>query len=260
MVDFTPLFVGGGWRSGTTVLQALICTSRRTNDFLNECSYFMYLVNAYVQGVRHFEVHSRFYFRDEAHMMEVHAAILRGELQRTWEWLEQPQIMVLRSPPMTRNFPLLAQVIPEAIFVVVVRDPRDVVASRVEVVRKRNGRINVERAVRKHCDEYSSQYRRLLEGNLGDRLCVIRYEDMVAGNLSSLHAFGFTDIDPERLWESKIHDMRKVKGRAFLTPLYGSQLSESSIGRYREVLGEPMQALVMELCGPLAEEVRALAA
>ena len=259
-MEFTPLFVGGGWRSGTTVLQALVCTSPRTNDYLNECSYFMYLMDAYTRGVKMFDWHNRFYFRDKAHMMEVHGAILRGEVQRTWEWLNRPQILALRSPPMTGDFPELAQMIPETKFVVSVRDPRDVVASRVDVLRKEKGEVNVERAVRMQCENYSSQYKHLLEGNLGDRLCVIRYEDMVAGNLASLHAFGLTDIDPARLWESKIHDMRKVKGGAYLTPLYGSQLSDSSVGRYREVLSEPMQALVMELCGELAEEVRALAA
>ncbi|ESR25227.1 hypothetical protein N177_1899 [Lutibaculum baratangense AMV1] len=120
--------------------------------------------------------------------------------------------------------------------------------------------INVDKIVRDQCEEYRRDFESLIEGQLGERLCVIQYEQMVAKDLSPLHRFGLTDIDPGKLWESKIHQMGKSGGGAYITPLYGGELSPASVGRYQEVLDKEKQALVLELCGDVADKVRALAA
>lgn len=260
-MDFQPLFVGGGWRGGTTVLHALVCTSPRTNDFLNECSYFYYLTNAYILGANQFQGHSRFYFRDMDHMKEVHAQILRNELNRTWEWLGKPQILALKSPPLTLHFPLLAEIFPTSRFVVSIRDPRDVVASRVQVVRKQNANANIEQVVRGECQAYKEMYNRLLAGNLGDRLCTVSYEDLVAGDFGALRRFGLDDIEPARLWQGEIAEVKRVgeQGDTWLTSLHGGPLSASSVGRYKEVLSDAMQELVINQCGEVADRFRALA-
>jgi hypothetical protein len=255
-MNFTPIFVGGGWRSGTTVLHALLCTSPRANDYINECSHFMYLFNAYINAEQQFQFHGQFYFRDRQHMRDVYSEILSRELERIWAWLNKPELLVLKSPPMTGRFPLLGKMIPETRFVVAVRDPRDVVASRLEVVRKLRGTPDIEKAVRAECAEYKQQYAGLLAGAMGTRLCIVEYEKLVGGDLSVLRGSGFGDIDPARIWDSNVTDMRKAGGGAYITPLYGAALSDSSVGRYRETLDAATQELVMNLCGELAQSVR----
>jgi hypothetical protein len=256
-MNFTPIFIGGGWRSGTSVLHALVCTSPRTNQYISEVNYFSALFNVFAQADAAFQFHNKFYFRDREQMLEVHGKTLRRELKRTWEYLGSPEILALKSPPMTVGFPLLGKMVPAARFIVAVRDPRDVVSSRLDVVRKLQGNADVEQTVRAECAEYKRQYEGLLAGDLGDRLCVVEYEKLVAGDVSSLKRFGLSDIDQARLWETELKFGAKAGGGPYITKLYGKPLSDSSVGRYRQVLDKPTQDLVMSLCGELCERVRA---
>jgi hypothetical protein len=109
-----PLFVGGSWRSGTTLLHALICTSGRTNDYIGECSYFSALTHALSQGLVSYTFHTRYYFASREEFIAHHASILRDELQRVWERTGRSAVLALKDPLLTPRFPLLASTLPEA--------------------------------------------------------------------------------------------------------------------------------------------------
>ena len=102
-MNFMPIFIGGGWRSGTSVLHALVCTSPRTNQYISECHYFGLLFNAFIEAEKEFEFHNKLYFHDREQMLARHAEILRSELSRTWAYLAKPEILALRLS-YSRNF------------------------------------------------------------------------------------------------------------------------------------------------------------
>ena len=250
--EFTPLFVGGSWRSGTTVLHALICTSDKANDYIGECSYFSALVHALSIGLEAFDVHTKYYFASPGEVIAHHASILRGELHRIWCRLDKPAILSLKDPLLTPSFPLLARTLTEARFVVSVRDPLDTLSSRIDVFRRMNGGADPTVVqVRELCLQYVATYRAIAD-NLDafeDRLCLIDYQALVEGDDSKLRAFGLPDIDRGSVWQSSITDVHEHAGNPWLTPLYGAALSAASIGRYRDRLPCDLEGLVMEICG-----------
>lgn len=255
---FVPLFVGGAWRSGTTVLHALICTSPRSNDYIGECSHLMYLIEAYISANRYFDIHGRFYFHDREEMKAVFARMIDDELRRIWNHLGRPEILSLKSPALTKRFPLMSEMIPAAKYVVAVRDPCDVIASRLRVLRKEGETRSTGNLVRAECHEYVEQYEALRRGRLGDRLCVIEYERLVAGDASALTNFGLRDIDIRRLWRSRITNIKKMKRTPYTTSLYGRSLSRSSIGNSSKVLSSRMQSEIRRICGQAEAAMRAL--
>jgi hypothetical protein len=255
---FVPMFIGGAWRGGTTVLHALVCTSPRSNDYVGECSHLMYLIEAYISANRYFDIHGRFYFRDRNGMQAVFAKMINDELLRIWSYLGKPKILSLKSPALTRHFALMSQMIPEAKFVVVVRDACDVVASRLRVLRKQRVSGSTVSLVRAECQDYVGQYEALRRGSFGDRLCVIEYERLVVGDVSALAKFGLKDIDIGRLWRSKITNIKKMKRTPFTTSLYGHKLSRSSIGKSRKLLSPRIRAEIRRICGPTEGAIRAM--
>src|SRR3546814_5975830 len=54
-------------------------------------------------------------------------------LQETHTRLGQPEALVLKSPELSTYFPHAADLFPEARFVISVRDPKDTIASMIEV-------------------------------------------------------------------------------------------------------------------------------
>ena len=255
---FIPMFIGGAWRSGTTVLHALVCTSPRSNDYIGECSHLMYLIEAYISANRYFDIHGRFYFRDRDEMRAIFAKMVNDELRRIWSYVGKPKILSLKSPALTKRFGLMGQMMPAAKFVAIVRDPCDVVASRLQVLRKQGVSGPTASLARAECQDYVEQYEALRRANFGDRLCVVEYERLVAGDISALTKFGLQDIDTNRLWKSNITNIKTMKRTPYTTSLYGHGFSRSSVGNSRKVLSARIRADIRRICGPTEAAIRAI--
>jgi hypothetical protein len=259
---FTPLFVGGSWRSGTTLLHALICTSRRVNDYIGESSYFSALVRAMWHGLETFSIHTKYYFSSREEFIAHHTSILRDELQRVWERTDRPAILALKDPLLTPLFPLLASTLPEARFVISVRDPLDTLSSRIDVHRRSNGlEYPTNAQVRQFCHEYSTLYHEIIYNleNFGDRLCLINYRSIVEDDLAKLQVAGLDDIDPQHIWRSSMTNVHDHAGDPWLTPLYGMAPSTASIGRHRGKLTKDLEVSIMEICGNVWRQLEAIA-
>jgi len=258
----TPLFVGGCWRSGTTILHALICTSPDVNDYIGECSYFSALVHSLAVGLEAFGIHTRYYFASREELVAHHASILRAELDRVWRRVGTPAVLALKDPLLTPSFPLLASTLPEARFVVSVRDPSDTLSSRIEVFRRMNGGAEPEAAqVRDLCGQYVATYRAVTDNfdAFAGRLCLIDYRSLVTGKHARLREFGLTRIEPGSVWRSGITDVREHAGNPWLTPLYGRTLSAASLGRHRGRLSGELQGLILDICGDVWRDLSRLA-
>ncbi len=78
-----------------------------------------------------FDLHSRDYFDDREQLNEFCAAETVRFLEMTNAHFGNPKFLVLKYPLLTRLFTYLDQLLPEAKFVISLRDPRDHVASAV---------------------------------------------------------------------------------------------------------------------------------
>jgi hypothetical protein len=259
---FAPLFVAGAPRSGTTILHAIVCASDKTNGYITECSYFTAFMHPLLVGLDTFDVHTKHYFPTKEALFQNHSEILNNELAKIWRGTGKPEILALKDPMLTALIPHLAEPLPQAKFVVSVRDPRATISSRIEVARREDPKTGVtDDQVRQFCAEYLHMYGTIANSlsQLEDRLLLVDYRDVVHGAaFDKLAAFGLGQIDVDRVWSNTIANPVRPSSDAWATDLHGKKPSVASIDRFREHLDPRAEKLIMEICGPVARALGAL--
>ena len=267
------LFVGGSQRSGTTLLQRLLCQAPGTNPLVGEAKYLRNLVAAYRQALRAFDVETRFYFRSRGELRQYHAGIVEQLLAHVRGMYPGAHHLVLKEPHLTLYFPELAELLPQARFLVIVRDPRDAVASMVRVGERlrasgaddiftRMFSLRDMGALGRH---YLSFYEPVLraagDAVLAGRLLIVRYEDLVNDPGHTLAEAGrFAGVDVSALDLTQGDDSEALEARrdapykrAWLTGLDARAVTDERIGASRKVLSEAEMRTLVATCRSFME-------
>lgn len=256
-LDFVPVFVCGAPRSGTTLLLSLISTSRSANPFSAECDYFTSLVQPFIVGRNRFDLHTNCYFASMEDFERYHANIMRDVLADMWCFLGRPAKLVLKDPGMTRYANIILKLLPESRMLISVREPKDVIASRVSIEMRRQGSADLgvigADFIDTICREYNAvhEYVLALDDVSLRRVKIVRYEQLVeCKELSGLSNFiGVNDIDVEQLWKRSIKMGERKSHGEWMSPLYGKKMSSESVGRYSTVLSTEQMARIDAACG-----------
>lgn len=257
-------------RTGTSVLQSVLCASPDAHPMIAECQYLTAQLQLYARWRDRFDVFLRDYFNTEEEFFTFTKNMVEGFLDTARQRLRPRSALVLKNPELTFFFPELADLLPHARFVVSVRDPKDAIASIIEVGKRLRERglqqmvVEMGRDVPKLCNHLKSYYAPLVQAtqrpglNLRERLLYVRYENLIANpveTIDRLAAFcgvSLDDFDANAAWNTAI-DFNAMHNDAALgawsTALYGKGLSDESIGRHREVLTDGECAEVDRLCG-----------
>lgn len=130
------IFVGGAQRSGTSLLAASLCAGEESNPYLGESSALRKLLDAQAYMVKRFDDETKFHFGTRPVMQEFMSTTLRSFLGLTLASSAPATSLVLKEPHLTTHFPLIHTLLPEAKFVMSVRDPRDTICSMMTVGEK----------------------------------------------------------------------------------------------------------------------------
>lgn len=262
------LFVGGSQRSGTTILQKFLCMDSRTTPKLAEASYFRSLLQAYQLGRNDFEHDTASYFDDREQFRQFHAGLLYQFLNRNLAHYPQASCLVLKEPHMTPLFPDVYELIPDAKFIAIMRDPRDIIASMLDVGQRMSEQKQQHFFQARNIEQLStyikSFYAPLLQcKNQGfqNSLLVIRYEDLIQNTADIKQRLAmFTglamDFDERQNPNSKENADAKPNQTRYLpwlTENNNKKLNNSSIGRYRQVLTEDEQQRAAQHCADLLQ-------
>jgi len=266
------IFVGGSQRSGTSLLQQLLCKPPFTNPYIYECAYLSQLVSVY-DGVRSsFSRNHQCYFNGEDGFRSFHALLVRAFLEHARQHLRADSHLVLKEPHLTCLWPSLYELVPESVFLMIVRDPRDIVASMVTVGEKQKmlgqSYFFAERNIPVLCQHLLSFYEPALsvtDAGFRERLSIVLYEQLVSQPETTLQQISeVTGIDflsrgrhaVQGTMNSVVDEDWNRRSKLYspwVTELSGKAVSESKVGSFRTILTESEIQQVEEQCSAFFE-------
>jgi len=231
-----PLFVGGYARTGTTMMQGIICSDRKAFPVTRESTYLSRLLAVYKDEKDIWSYHTHDYFDSKKHFREYHRRIIvdyMDHIRSRWG----AGMIVQKQPVMTAYFPEILELIPASRFLVMVRDPRDAIAS--QVVRHADTPRGKEREVLRYLDDYFKRYFRVIQyrEKFGDRLLFVPYELLVNVTDKVLPAIRkHTSLSISWDCKTSTWESRRPPDDESASSLDGKTISNTSVGNYKSVL------------------------
>lgn len=230
------VFITGFARTGTTLMHGLLCMSEDLMPVTTECTYLSHLIEAYVQARLYWLGYTYDQFADQDQFRRFHRRVVGAYFAQLRTHFATDRRLVQKAPQqLGRSLPAVADLLPNARFIVMLRDPRAVLASDMERWR----RVGLEKSVVEQAREYGKYYR-LIAGQLpalAGRLALVRYESLVTEPDAVMREVGaFLDVrlPPDlatRPWE---HKRQQVQVSA--SPLDGKPVSTESLVKFRQML------------------------
>lgn len=259
-------FVGGYLRTGTTLLQSILCNSPDCNPMIGEAVFLRGIVEAYRRSLQMFDLHAKYYFDDEEQLRRLCAGYTEDFLAATEKRFSGPKHLVLKHPQLTPHFPWLHRLTPDSRFIVIVRDPRDTVASAVSAMKKgaaEFGTLDIAGLATDMLLHYTACFGCRLE-SFHRQTLYVTYEGLVQDPgpvVSALQEFtgidlsGFTpDMGGTR---SEVDfDSADEKERALHSEHYGQAVSDARVGRFADVLSDDDVRTVERICKPVVNVYR----
>jgi hypothetical protein len=260
------VFIGGYLRTGTTLVQNMLCSSPATHPMIREAVYLVDLLETWHHNLALFEEHSQDYFDDRKQLGEHCSRAIHEHLEHMHRRLDSPDYLVLKRPQMSPHMFLLHRARPDARFIIMIRDPRDVVASAIQATRKgaREFGPATAESIAQGIRAYTLACVESPVASFQERCLYLRYEDQVSHPEVALQLLQeFTGIpltqvaiDSESRTGHVDYGSATQTERPLHSELYGQPPSPTRIGNYKTVLSLDQIRAVERICGPIIERFR----
>ncbi|MEZ6123416.1 MAG: sulfotransferase [Planctomycetaceae bacterium] len=264
------LFVGGSQRTGTSLAQQLLCQLPNANPYLYEASYLRQLVSCYSETRNNFNRNHASYFGTVQSLRNFSSGVVRAFLENASGRLGSPEHLILKEPHLTLYWPWLFELIPEAMFLMMVRDPRDAIASMVQVGERQReigqNYLFVNRDILQLSRHFLSFYEpafAVSDDEFRNQLAVVHYEKLVTDpvqTLSDIAGFtglSFDQIDPfGELDNGLVSVDANANSRMYapwVTDVSGKKVSRQRIGNYAQVLTAAEVVIIERECADFLE-------
>ena len=253
------LLIGGAMRSGTTVIHRSLCTAENSNPYISESWFLSDIMRLYRWNLTRYNVRHADQFGDVRNFKELIWLNIRQYLTLVSVKYNDPEKLILKHPELTYYFYELSKHFHNFKFIVIVRDPRDVIASIIRVAgRHIKNKISSPQTdlvdIKKHCEHYAAYYADVIKnlGNFYNRLMFVKYEDFMNEpnkQLLRISQFSGARYDTNRAIEflpehasspnfDKEEREKDSFSGAFWSDSYTQPISTDRIGRYKEVLND----------------------
>ena len=248
------VLIGGAQRSGTTLLQTLLANAL-DSPILPEAHILSDIFASYKRSKEAGKKTCFFYPTDsdlrsffqsfaERHIADVLAAARPGG------------VLVLKDPNFAQVLNEAADLFPQALLVVCLRDPRDIAASFVQIGQRQAGAKPSKyekRDIGFISQKILASYRTLMHA-AHPSAYFVRYEELATDPKGCLHALardtGLT-LSFDRIERPIWLDAQARHEASWISGLEGGKASPASIGSFQRVLRGDEIAVVQNICEPI---------
>ncbi len=255
----TITWVTGAPRSGTHLITALASTGEQVNPFVPEFHAMNSAILSWLSTERAFGT-QKYFFHSADTMKNIYLDHIRSLVDSAWKSLGSPRHLLLKHCTVTPFIPKLLSALPEWRYVVVIRDPRDVISSEVRGWKRENASEAIpDGLIDQLAKQYLQYYRPLIEvGCLSDsRVCGVSYEDIVNGHHEDLEEFLGYKIFPDNVWKSELFEIGKeYKNTRAHSESWGKSVISTRIGSHIEHLSSDQSSSIIAKTGLISSFFR----
>ena len=216
-------------------MQGLISMSEDVMPPAQESPFFRGLIDAYALGETNWALYTADHFPDRAAYRHLNRQLLALYLTHLRTRFATDKRLVQKAPNIGPRIAAIAELLPNAKFVVMVRDLRAVVASQANRLDRANRPLNLPKWV----NDFVKLYRNLIaaQSALAGRLIFVRYEHLVTNadatmaEVASFLSIRLPSDIGRRPWQHK-----RSKEEASASGLDGRPVSTASLTRYETAL------------------------
>ncbi len=260
-----PLFLCGAFRSGTTLLLSLLDSHPSLCAFPTE-TYFSHTISECDSLEQKKErLLSRILGREEIRKRgESFEDLLKSEISKATNdqelfyscfralcnlldtEIDQYEYLVEKTPKNNQRFaPLLMELFPDAKFIHIFRDPRDIFASRFKTQVKEK---RLKSVLAMH-ERWNKCVRNSLRFKGDQKHFFLKYEDLVKDPKEVTRSVcEFLNIPWDEKMLSSTLAGQTWQGNSFQGEKSGGQIHSRSLGKYKEILSKSQQKRLEELC------------
>jgi hypothetical protein len=261
----TVFFIGGAARTGTSLAYAAICSDPALHPILPEAKYLRHLIRAHRYAQAAFETETREYFAHPEGLRAFTASQIAAICDALRLRFPETRHQAFKNPESTPHLPDFLDVLPDARAIVMVRDPRAVVAS-LHAIHDAQAALGIESWVTR-CGRdaaalahaYNSFYApisNLADKHLYKRMLTLRYEDLVTSpgkwfeRLADFTGLDIAGFAANPVWRNELRQDTSDAVTLWRGPLWGKAVSASRVDTWREALTEDEISAIGEVCAP----------
>lgn len=258
-------FVVGPPRCGSTLAYNILCSDTRTNEALNENHLLMQLSSLYQFSKQRLQIEEGHFFSNEDEVKELFTKYSNMFIEHLGGKYPDASILLLKSITLSAAAHILIEIMPDANFCLCVRDPRDIVVSMIEVgVKQQKQGINNQfprdiSLLSKTILQSYYPFVVLRPQKLISKTVVAKYEEITQNPTNAIKqleekmVLDLSGYNHEKKWPRTATDIesRNQRGDPFFTDKWGKPISNSSVGKYKQVLSRSEIETIETICAPI---------
>jgi Sulfotransferase family len=250
------ILIGGAQRSGTTLLQTLLANAL-DEPVLPEAHILCDMLASFKRA-KETSKKTRFYYHSDADLLSFFRFCANRHMADLVQHVGARSVLVLKDPNFVQVEAEAAAVLPEAIRVVCVRDPRDIAASFLRIGQRQQQEAQASKYRRRDvhfiANKILSSYEPLLGQRAPPSVRLIHYEALATNpeqTLKVLASESGLELDIERIRRPIWLDAEARHELSWISELEGQRASPANVGAYRAIMRPNEIALIEQICGSI---------
>ena len=241
-------YVIGSPRSGSVLIYNSLCASKIFNPSLPENHLVPYLVELFIKQIERNQVKEKNLIFNSNNEIQIYFKECIQNFFRKVSKKYNTQNLCFKSILFATNIHIMNIIFPEVKFIMTVRDPRDIIASMLQVSdkqKKSNITPQYPRNMKVLSDFINKQYHNFFNHKNSEffknSVFIAKYEDFVLHHKETLNEimqkfdidFSFKEIHD--YWQNSLN-LSNESNSFFKSELWGKPISNKKIGSYKDIL------------------------